>query len=337
MGFRRSEVRILSPRQRKARRRKELRRAFSMRSADGNASVQRLRYVDLPAVIPPTSPTSWSSTGQGPAVPAVPPIVGQAVEGVPAAVAPAVSIVAGQAGHRPGTVATLPTCRPCCRSSPALVNRPGKLSRAFPTAAPPVRPIVAGLVIDRASCRGPSPRPCRPRCRSSAGKLVIDRGAYHGPHVSPVVPIVAGLVIDRAACRGPRGRVARGVDRRRASWSSTGERAMVPACRRSSPTWSIDRATLWHFRRGPRPCRSPHGVSAVVGRAPAAVSPMLPASWSSTGQRIEVPSAGRHAGKGRAVELLPRGRVARGEFPTARTRRRSSPGKLVIVAAEMAQ
>ena len=157
--------------------------------------------VDLPAVIPPTSPTSWSSTGQGPAVPAVPPIVGQAVRGRSrgrgtrgvdrrraswsstgdrchvAHVSPVLSIVAG-AGQSTGQAVRGPSPRP----------------------APPVRPIVAGLVIDRASCSGPSPRPCRPRCRSSAGKLVIDRGAYHGPHVSPVVPIVAGLVIDRAAC-----------------------------------------------------------------------------------------------------------------------------------------
>ena len=100
-------------------------------------------------------------------------------------------------------------------------HRPGNVSRAFPAAVPPVvsidratvpraarggvLSIVAGLVIDRATCRGPSPRPCRPWCRSTGQRS--PRAARGG-----VLSIVAG---QGPGCRG-------------VGWLSTGPRATAP-------------------------------------------------------------------------------------------------------------
>ena len=182
------------------------------------------RIVDRPRA-------SWSSTGQRS------PRAARAVDRRRAGhrlsngsyVPPVPPIVAGLVIDR----ATVPTCRPCCRSSPGWSStgqrsphaaravdrrRAGHRPGNGPHVSPAV-PIVAGLVIDRATCRGPSPRPCRPWRRSSPAP-VIDRETVaalpacrpccrsspawsstgdpcHAAHVSPVLSIVAGLVIDR--------------------------------------------------------------------------------------------------------------------------------------------
>ena len=157
-----------------------------------------------------------------------------------------------RAGHRPGQPfprADVPTCRPCRRSSPGWSIDRGN---AFPAAVPPVVPIVAGLVIGRASCRGPSRAgPCRPWCRSSPGWSSTGQAVGAFPAAVPpwcrsspawsstgqrfpraaVPTIVAGLVIDRASCRGLSPRPCRPRCRSSPGWSSTG--ATVPACRRA--------------------------------------------------------------------------------------------------------
>ena len=132
-------------------------------SIAGQLVIDRARYTSRGRPCRRSSP-GWSSTGQR-------------VEGLP---------------PRP--------CRPWCRSSPGWsIDRATVPVRTLPAA---VRPIVAGLVIDLATCRGPSPRPCRPWCRSTG------QAGQRFPRAA-VPPIVAGLVIDRATCRGPTPRPCR--------------------------------------------------------------------------------------------------------------------------------
>ena len=184
--------------------------------------------------------------------------------GFPAAVLPPVSIVAGQAGHRPGTVAVLPTCRPCCRSSPAWSS--------------------TGQAV-----RGPSPRGAA-RCRSSPAP-VIDRGPL------PRCPRAAdrrrpGHRPGKLFQGLPRAGAVRGADRRRRR-SSTGDRCHTT---RVSPMLSMPRASWSSTGDRCHAARVPPVLSIVAGlvigratvpacrRAARAVDRRR-ASWSSSGDR----------------------------------------------------
>ena len=208
--------------------------------------------------------------------------------------------------------ATVPTCRLCCRLSPGKLVIDGGPLPCCPRAAravdrrraahrpgngphaPPVLSIVAGLLIDRATV--PT---CRPCCRSSPGKLVIDRATVatcrpccrsspawsstgdpcHAAHVPPVLSIVAGLVIDRGplpCCP----RAARAVDRRRASWSSTGQRSPratrgVDRLRPGQSTGQrVEGLPRGRLARGADRRRAGHRPGNMSGAFPAAVPPV---------------------------------------------------------------
>ena len=177
-------------------------------------------------------------------------------------------------------------------------------------------PIVAGAGHRPGKCRGPSPRPCRPWCRSSPGKLVIDLATCQGPsHAVPACRRAAdrrragidGQGVEglsprpcRPWCRSSPGKpgLSRGQGGHR-----PGNGPYVPPCRRSSPAWSIDRARC----RGPspRPCRPWCRSSRQAGHRPG----------QRAKKQIGPPACRRAADRRRPVQST--GQRCRGPSPAA--------------------
>ena len=220
----------------------------------------------------------------------------------------------------------LPGCRgasprPCpwCRSSPAggparhfRRCRPGKVTGNFPAAchgkfsrgraADRRRPFVAccGGVPRGRAARGP-PRYFRRCCRQAGQRRRGNRAVSHGrkerfaaSRRRPLIvgPCRRGKVLSRSSLAQSRRRITPATSRRAFTWSVTaGQRAAVPMV-------------------SPRPCHAPPVIPGSSRRA----------SWSSTGQRVEVPACCRSSpgclwrlvvasNSVDRVEGLPRGRV----------------------------